>query len=144
MSRSAVRIMDKSGAVAGRGAESGDQGVDVEFRQLRRFVCVAEELHFGRAAARLSMTQPGLSRSIARLERVLEVQLLQRSRRGVRLTDAGVELLRCARYLLADLDCALEQARSAAEGEARVVGAGVATPGLLMPPRLSPHVQTSI
>src|SRR5215472_16678077 len=95
MSRSAVRIMGKSGAVVGRGTESGDQGLDVEFRQLRRFVCVAEELHFGRGAARLSMTQPGLSRSIARLERALDVQLLQRSGRGVRLTDAGSELLRC-------------------------------------------------
>jgi len=125
MAGSAVRIMDKSGAVAGRGAESGDHGPEVEFRQLRRFVCVAEELHFGRAAARLSMTQPGLSRSIARLERALDVQLLQRSRWGVRLTDAGIELLRCARHLLADLDCALERARRAAAGESGVVGAGV-------------------
>jgi DNA-binding transcriptional LysR family regulator len=114
------------GAVAGRGAESGDQGPGVEFRQLRHFVCVAEELHFGRAAARLSMTQPGLSRSVAKLERALGVQLLQRSRRGVRLTDAGVELLRCARYLLADQDCALERTRSAGAGRAGVIRAGMA------------------
>jgi DNA-binding transcriptional LysR family regulator len=89
---------------------------DVEFRQLRYFVCVAEELHFGRAAARLSMTQPGLSLSIARLERALEVQLLQRSRRGVQLTDAGVDFLRCARHLLAELDSALERVRSVGGG----------------------------
>ena len=82
----------------------------------------------GHAPARLppeaSMLRP-VSRSIARLERALDVQLLQRSRRGVRLTDAGIELLRCARHLLADLDCALERARSAATGEAGVVGAGM-------------------
>src|SRR5215470_6536433 len=105
MSRSAVRIMDKSGVVVGCGPESGDQGLDVEFRQLRYFVCVAEELHFGRAAARLVMTQPGLSRSIVTLERALNVQLPQRSRRGVQLTDADVEFLGRARSLLADLDC---------------------------------------
>lgn len=88
----------------------------MEVRQLRYFVYVAEELHFGRAAARLSITQPGLSRSIAKLERALDVQLLQRSRRGVRLTAAGAEFLRCARYLLADLDHALMRVRSTGGG----------------------------
>jgi len=114
------------GVVLVRGAGSGDREPGVEFRQLRYFVCVAEELHFGRAAARLSRTEPGLSRSIAKLERALNVQLLQRSRRGVQLTDAGVEFLRRARSLLADLDCALERVRSVGGGRAGVVRAGVA------------------
>jgi DNA-binding transcriptional LysR family regulator len=114
------------GVVLVRGAESGAREPDVGFRQLRYFVCVAEELHFGRAAARLFMTEPGLSRSIAKLERALDVQLLQRSRRGVQLTDAGLEFLRCARHLMADLDGAMEQVRSVGGGRAGVVRAGVA------------------
>ena len=124
-----------SGVVLVRGAGSGDREPGVELRQLRYFVCVAEELHFGRAAARLVMTQPGLSRSIAKLERALDVQLLQRSRRGVQLTDAGVEFLRRARCLLADLDCALERVRGVGGGRAGVLRAGVA---LLAGPVIEP------
>jgi DNA-binding transcriptional LysR family regulator len=108
------------------GPEPGDHDPDVEFRQLRYFICVAEELHFGRAATRLFITQPGLSQSIAKLERALTVQLLERSRPGVQLTDAGAEFLHYARRTLAETGDALERVRNVGRGRAGVLRAGVA------------------
>ena len=72
----------------------------LETRELRYFVAVAEDLHFGRAAERLGMAQPPLSRAIQQLERRLGVTLLERNRRGVALTGAGQVLLAEARTLL--------------------------------------------
>src|SRR5215470_11049938 len=84
-------------------AAPGYRHAELEFRHLRYFVVVAEELHFGRAAARLYITQPGLSQAIARLERLLEVRLLSRTRNSVELTEAGAELFYQVRRWLADL-----------------------------------------
>ncbi|GAA0238518.1 LysR family transcriptional regulator [Cryptosporangium japonicum] len=86
---------------------------DLETRQLRYFVAVAEERHFGRAATRLGMAQPPLSRAIRDLERQLGVQLLVRTTRQVSLTPAGETLLTDARTALDAVAAAEHRARSA-------------------------------
>jgi DNA-binding transcriptional LysR family regulator len=85
----------------------------IEFRQLRYFVALAEELHFGRAAEREHVGQSGLSQQIQRLERELRVKLLERSTHHVQLTRAGVAFLAEARQLLAQADRAVAAAQRA-------------------------------
>jgi DNA-binding transcriptional LysR family regulator len=92
--------------------------------QLRGFVAVADELHFGRAAARLKMTQPPLSRQIQKLERSVGAQLLERDNRRVVVTAAGQVFLAEARRLLALADAAPEQARRVSAGSSGVVRIG--------------------
>lgn len=86
----------------------------LETRELRYFVTVAEELHFSRAAERLGMAQPPLSRAIQQLERRLGVTLLERNRRGVTLTGAGQVLLDEARGILDAAAAAARRTRRAA------------------------------
>jgi DNA-binding transcriptional LysR family regulator len=89
----------------------------VELRLWRQFIAVAEELHFGRAALRLHMTQPPLTQAIAGLERALGVRLFDRTKRSVHLTAAGHALLPEARELLARALALPAHARAAAHGE---------------------------
>ncbi|WP_196883939.1 LysR family transcriptional regulator [Arthrobacter sp. CAN_A214] len=92
--------------------------------QLRGFVAVAEELHFGRAAERLRMTQPPLSRQIQKLEKAIEVQLFERDNRGVTLTAAGTAFLGEARRLLALAERAPDLARRISRGSAGSIRIG--------------------
>jgi DNA-binding transcriptional LysR family regulator len=96
----------------------------MELRHLRYFVVVAEEGHVTRAAARLGIQQPPLSRQIRALETELEVQLFRRKPRGVELTQAGEALLEEARAILARVEHAAAAARRAARGEAGRIGIG--------------------
>jgi DNA-binding transcriptional LysR family regulator len=89
----------------------------MEFQQLRYFVMVAEELHFGRAADRLHITQPALSKQIAKLEKEIGVALLIRTKRTVQLTSAGQVLLEQAKQLLFQTDAAVQLTRRTAHGE---------------------------
>ncbi|OZI31544.1 LysR family transcriptional regulator [Bordetella genomosp. 10] len=102
----------------------------MDMRQLRYFVMVAEELSFSRAAERLHMSQPPLSQHIKLLEDDIGVQLFHRTRREVRLTDAGAVFLRESRLLLGQMKTAVSATVRAAQSDAGVLRLGVATSAL--------------
>ena len=98
--------------------------VPVDVRQLECFIAVAEERHVGRAAARLHMTQPPLTRRISRLEREIGAQLFVRTLTGVELTGAGLVLLERAYRIVALAENAVERTRLANAGEAGALAVG--------------------
>lgn len=109
--------------------------MDVDLRKLRYFVAVADDLHFGRAAERLHIAQPVLSRQIRALEDELGVRLFARDRRGTALTPAGEQLLEDAPALLAGSRALLRRVRSAAEETPRFTIGFM--PGLTVTPAIA-------
>jgi DNA-binding transcriptional LysR family regulator len=101
--------------------------MDAHLRDLRYFVAVAEELNFTRAAERLHLSQPALSKQIRGLETTLRAQLFRRNRRQVELTAAGAALHAVARNLLQDWDDGVAMVGDAAAQDARVLRVGALT-----------------
>ncbi|MEQ8715157.1 MAG: LysR family transcriptional regulator, partial [Cyclobacteriaceae bacterium] len=96
----------------------------IELRHLRYFLAVAEELHFRKAAERLFISQPGLSRQITQLEEMLGVSLFERSKRSVVLTPAGHYLKEEAISLMNRLSVTLERLKSIQSGDEGEVSIG--------------------
>ena len=124
----------------------------MEMRQLKYFAVLAEELNFNRAAARLHISQPPLTRQIQQIEAELGVQLFLRLPKGLALTPAGVTLLDDARRILGLLDAAKDRAGKAGRGEIGRLDVGIFgsaifnhIPRLLLQFRnLHPNVQISL
>jgi DNA-binding transcriptional LysR family regulator len=99
----------------------------MELRHLRYFVAVAEELHFGRAAERLHMSQPPLSQQIRALEGEMRVELFSRAGRGVVLTPAGTAFLAHARQVLAQVEQGVRASQAVQRGELGRLSVGFIT-----------------
>jgi len=98
----------------------------MKLHHLRYFIAVAEEGHFGRAAERLGIGQPPLSLQIQRLEKQMKIKLFNRRSRGVELTEGGRVLLKHARYILANVDDALNEVQRFGRGESNEINLGFA------------------
>lgn len=123
-----------------------------ELNHLRCFVTLADELHFGRAAKRLAMTQPPLSRQIQQLEHILNVKLFERSSRSVYLTPAGAAFAKEARLILSLAEGAVLSTKQIASGTSGAISIGfTGTAGYSLLPRLlasmrreNPNVQVTL
>ncbi|MGY2489256.1 LysR family transcriptional regulator [Cupriavidus sp. CP313] len=116
----------------------------MDVRQMRYFLAVAEELNFGRAAERLHMAQPPLTRQIRALEEQIGVRLFERGNRGTELTEAGKRLLQDVPNILALTQLAEEQARLAGAGLLGRLDVGIFSAGILnVVPRLLARFHTS-
>lgn len=98
----------------------------IDLADMRLLVVLSEELHFGRAAARLHLSQPGLSYRVQRLEETLGYQVVTRGRRGISLTAGGAQLLEGAGRLLAEARRVVDDAARVANGEFATLRVGVA------------------
>ena len=103
----------------------------MEFRQLKYFIAVAEELNIGRAATRLHISQPPLTRQIQQLEEEFGALLFLRTARGVELTQAGETFLRDARNIRDLMEQAVERAREAGQGKQGKMDIGIFGSGIL-------------
>ncbi|GAA2722818.1 MULTISPECIES: LysR substrate-binding domain-containing protein [Streptomyces] len=112
-------------------SETSDSSADLDLRLVRYFTVVAEQRHFGRAAAVLHLAQPSLSRQIRRLEDQLGARLLDRTPQGTHLTEAGAAFLQHARTLLRSAAQAVAQTRAVAEPSHITIGY---TTGLIITP----------
>lgn len=117
----------------------------MEFRQLRYFIAVAEELHFSRAAEQLHVAQPAVSEQIRKLEAELGVRLLNRTKRTVSLTDAGTAVLAEARRVLQQVDAArlaIEEVRARSASRLRIGYTPASLPASV--PRALPRLTASM
>src|SRR3954468_8579629 len=103
----------------------------MEFRHLRYLIAVAEELHFGRAAIHLNISQPSLSQQICQLEEELGVSLFYRTKREVRMTEAGRRVVENAQLVLSQVNHFAKVAARAGQGEIGHLSIGV--PGGINP-----------
>lgn len=113
----------------------GPRHPGIELRHFRYFIAVAEELHFGRAAARLNIVQPALTAQIKSLEKMFGIELLERTKRSVQLTEAGREFLRESYAALAQVGSAIDTVKDFARGKTGTLrlgyGANAAIAGLI-------------
>lgn len=112
--------------------------MSVDDRELRSFLVLAEQLHFGKSANLLHISQPALSKQIKGLEEKIGGALLVRNRRDVRLTAAGALVYQQGRRIVRDLDALFDAAQAAVKGEAGTlrIAVGIATVHSLVPPAL--------